>query len=84
MSVHDWGARVTIVLAFVSLVIAAVRLRSRRDLLVGTGILFLALLLEAYLGGGIGDHPSWPSFHIPLGLLLVALSVWLPFRVSKR
>src|SRR4051794_29633165 len=42
---HDWGARIAIVLALASLVVAFWRLRVRKDLLVGTGALFLLLLL---------------------------------------
>jgi heme A synthase len=84
VEVHDWGARVAMVLALASLVVAAIRLRRRRDLLIGTAVLFLALILEAWIGGEIGDHPSWPSLHIPLAMLLMALSVWLPFRATRR
>src|SRR3954465_11630339 len=64
VEVHDWGARIAIILAFVSLVIVIRRLRGRKDLLGGTGLLFLLLLLEAYIGGEIGDHASWPSAHV--------------------
>jgi heme A synthase len=84
VEVHDWGARIAIVMALISLIVAAIRLRSRRDLLIGTVVLFLALLLEAYIGGEIGDHPSWPSYHVPLAMLLMALSIWLPFRATQR
>jgi membrane-associated PAP2 superfamily phosphatase len=84
VEVHDWGARIAIVLALISLIVAAIRLRSRRDLLIGTVVLFLALLLEAYIGGEIGDHPAWPSYHVPLAMLLMALSIWLPFRATRR
>jgi membrane-associated PAP2 superfamily phosphatase len=84
VEVHDWGARVAIVLALISLIVAAIQLRARRDLLIGTLVLFLALMLEAYIGGEIGDHPSWPSYHVPVAMLLMALSVWLPFRATRR
>jgi len=84
VEVHDWGARIAIVLALISLIVAMIRLRARRDLLIGAVVLFLALMLEAYIGGEIGDHPSWPSYHVPLAMLLMALSVWLPFRATRR
>jgi heme A synthase len=83
VEVHDWGARVAIVLAFVSLVVAVWRLRARKDLLVGTGLLFVLLLVEAYIGGEIGDHASWPTAHVPLAMALMALSVWLPSRAVR-
>lgn len=84
LEVHDWGARLAIVLAFVSLVVALRRLRSRTDVVAGTAVLFGLLMVEAWLGGEIGDHPAWPALHVPLAMMLVALSVWLPFRASRR
>jgi heme A synthase len=83
VQVHDWGARVAIVLAFASLVVAGWRLRSRKELILGTGALFVLLLVEAYIGGKIGDHASWPSIHIPMAMALMALSVWLPMRAVR-
>ena len=84
VTVHDWGARVATALALISLIVVVLRLRARRDLVIGTAVVFVGLVLEGYLGGEIGDHPSWPEFHIPLAMLLVGLSVWLPFRASRR
>src|SRR3954452_6007452 len=83
VEVHDWGARMAIALALASFAVAVWRLRARRDLVVGSGALLVLLLLEAYIGGGIGDHVSWPSFHIPLAMALMALSVWLPMRAVR-
>jgi heme A synthase len=83
VEVHDWGARIAIVLAVVSLLVAVLRLRGRKDLLAGTGALLAVLLLEAYIGGEIGDHASWPAVHIPLAMALMALSVWLPTRAVR-
>jgi hypothetical protein len=83
VSVHDWGARVAIVLALASLIVAFLRVRSRTELLVGTGVLFLLLLVEAYIGGEIGNHANLPAVHIPLAMGLLALSVWLPFRAAR-
>jgi hypothetical protein len=56
------------------------RLRSRKDLVIGTGALVVLLVLEAYIGGEIGAHSGWPSLHVPLAMALMALSVWLPLR----
>jgi heme A synthase len=83
VEVHDLGARIAIVLALASFVVAVWRVRVRQDLVVGTGALFLLLLLEAYIGGEIGNHASWPAFHIPLAMALMALSVWLPSRAAR-
>jgi heme A synthase len=83
VEVHDWGARIAIVLALASLAVAVWRLRVRSDLLVGIAALFILLLVEAYIGGEIGDHASWPRFHIPLAMALMGLSVWLPARAAR-
>ena len=84
VEVHDWGARVAIVLAFVSLVLVVRRLRDRTELVAGTAALFVFLLVEAFIGGKIGEHPSWPSVHVPLAMALMGLSVWLPARAARR
>jgi hypothetical protein len=83
VKVHDWGGRAAIVLALISLVVAVWRLRSRPSLIAGTAVLLVLLMLESYIGGAIGDHPSWPSMHIPLAMALMALSVWLPLRAAR-
>ena len=84
VEVHDWGARVAIVLAFVSLIVAIWRQRGRLELLIGTAVLFVLLVVEAYIGGKIGEHGSLPTVHIPLAMGLMALSVWLPTRATRR
>jgi heme A synthase len=83
VTAHQWGASVAAALALASLIVALLRLRARRDLVIGTALLLLALILEGFIGGGIGDHASWPSFHIPLAMLLMSLSVWLAFRAAR-
>src|SRR4051794_14269682 len=68
VEVHDTGARIAIVLAFVSFVVAVWRLRARKDLLVGTGALFVLLAIEAYIGGGGGGPPGRAALpHPPAG-----------------
>lgn len=84
VQVHDWGARAAFVLSLAALAAAVWRHRHRKDLVTGTAVLAVLLLLEAYIGGGIGDHPNWPSYHIPIAMALMALSVWLPLRAMRR
>lgn len=84
VEVHDLGARAAIVLAATSFIVARWRLSTRKDLVVGTGLLTLLLVLEAYIGGEIGDRTNWSTIHIPLGMALMALSVWLPIRAVHR
>jgi heme A synthase len=83
VDVHARGADIAIVLALAALVVALLRLRSRRELVVGSAALFVLLVAEAYLGGLIVDSPAVEAVHFPLALALMALAVWLPLR-SRR
>jgi hypothetical protein len=78
--VHARGAEVTIACAVIATAIVFWRLRSRRDLLFGTGALVLLLAFEAYIGGEIFPNTGLTALHIPLALALMALAVWLPLR----
>jgi heme A synthase len=73
-------AEVALVLALAAAVVAFLRLRSRRDLLVGSIALVVLLAFEAYLGGEVFDEPGLQVVHFPLALALMALAVWLPLR----
>lgn len=83
VSVHDWGARVAFVLALAAVVVALLRLRSRRDLLVGAVALAVLIFAESYVGGLVGDKPGIVALHIPLGTAILSLAVWLPFRSTR-
>lgn len=82
--IHDWGARAAFVLALAATVVAVVKLRSRRDLLIGAAVLTVLIFLESYIGGIIGDKASAIAVHIPLGFAILALAVWLPMRSGRR
>jgi heme A synthase len=84
VDVHARGADVAIVLALVATIVAVVQLRSRRDLVVGSLVFTVLLILEAYLGGIIGDHAGVTAVHIPLAMALMALAVYLPLRATRR
>jgi len=84
VEVHARGAEVTLALAVIALIVALVKLRSRRDVVVGSAALVVLLVLEAFLGGLIGDHPALQTVHFPLALALMGLAVWLPVRASRR
>jgi heme A synthase len=83
VTVHARGAEVAFVLALAAAVVAYWRLRSRRELLVGSIALVVLLAFEAFIGGEVFDHPRLQVVHFPLALALMALAVWLPFR-SRR
>jgi heme A synthase len=84
VTVHARGAEVAIALALAAAVVAFVRLRSRRDLVVGSGALVVLLALEAYIGGELFDHQGLAAVHFPLALALMALAVWLPFQSRRQ
>jgi heme A synthase len=84
VGVHARGADLAIALAVVATVVALVKLRSRRDLVVGSIAFVVLLVLEAYLGGLIGDHAGLTAVHFPLAMALMGLAVWLPVRAARR
>jgi heme A synthase len=84
VSIHDWGARVAFLLALAATVVALVRLRSRRDLLIGSAALTVLIFAESYIGGLIGNQPGAVAFHIPLAVGIFGLAIWLPMRTRRR
>lgn len=86
VNVHARGAEVTIGLTILAFVAAAVWLRSRKDLLIGTGVLAVALVVEAYLGGRITENgnDTLTAVHVPLAMAVMGLAVWLPLRARSR
>jgi heme A synthase len=85
IDVHARGGEVAIVLVALATVVGFVRLRRRRDLWLGAGVLTALLVLEAYLGGLIHDSgkDSLTAVHVPLAMAIVATTVWLLVR-SRR
>jgi hypothetical protein len=79
---HGHGADVAIGLTVLALVVAFIRLRARKDLLVGTVLLLVLLIVESYLGGEIVDHgKDWlTAVHVPVAMLIMGVAVWLPLR----
>lgn len=83
--VHAISGEVTIALAAVATVVAFVTMRRRRgDLVAGSAALTVVLVLEAYIGGLIGDHSGLTAVHFPLAMALMGLAVWLPLRARGR
>jgi hypothetical protein len=79
---HAWGAHIGTVLAIAAAGYAIVRLRHRKDLLVGSIALAVLFLAEAYVGGLIRDDgkDTLTAVHVPLAFALTSLVVWLPVR----
>lgn len=65
VAVHSRGAELAIVLALIAAVLAFIKFRERRDLLIGTIAFPALLILESYLGGIIGNSPSAEVLHFP-------------------
>jgi hypothetical protein len=86
IDVHARGADIGILLAVAAAVYVLVKLRSRRDLLVGTVVFALLMVLESYIGGTIRDNgkDALTAVHVPLAMALMGLAVWLPVRATRR
>ena len=86
IDVHARGGEVAIGLAVLATIVALVKLRHRRDLWIGTAVLTVLLVLESYIGGLIVDDSkdTLTAVHVPLGMAIMALVVWLPLRVRVR
>jgi hypothetical protein len=86
IDVHARGGEVALVLAIAATAVAFWRLRSRRDLWIGSLVLVVLLVLEAYVGGLIRDDSkdALTAVHVPLALAIMGLSVWLPLRARAR
>lgn len=84
VTVHSIGATVVDVLALVAVVVAFLQLRARRDVVVGTLVFLVLLIVEGVLGGLIGDTPGLEVLHFPLALLLMGMTAWLSLRASRR
>jgi len=85
IEVHATGGEVAIGLAALATIWALLRLRHRRDLVIGGVLLTVLLVLEAFIGGLIADDgkDSLTPLHIPLAMFLMAVAVWLPFRAGQ-
>lgn len=83
VEVHSRGAELAIVLTIVAAVVVFVKLRERRDLLIGSVVLAVVLVLESYIGGLVGDSPWVTALHFPLAMAIMGLCVWLPLRTRR-
>ena len=82
VDVHNWDARITLLLALLTAVVGFVTVRARRDLWLGAIVLTVLVAVEVGLGSAISDGGSEgaAAVHIPLALVIMALTVWLPLR----
>jgi hypothetical protein len=80
VNVHARGGEAAIAFAALASIVAVLKLRSRLDLVIGGIALTVLLVIEAYLGGLIGNMPGAAMVHLPLALALMGLSIWLTSR----
>ena len=85
IDVHARGGEVALVLALLATIVAFVRLRSRRELWIGSAVFTMLLAFESWLGGAIRDDgaDTLTAVHVPLAMALMALAVWLPLRARR-
>ena len=83
VNVHARGADIAIGLTILAAIVVVARMRHRRDLVIGTILMAVLLVVEAYIGGLIGAHPPAEEVHFPLAMALLALAVWLPTRARS-
>lgn len=83
VAVHALDGQVTTALALAATAVAFVQLRARRDLVLGTAVLTVLLVVEVALGEAVGRAHALQVVHIPLAMALMGLAVWLPLR-SRR
>src|SRR3954447_12861033 len=84
VAVHQHAGETTVLLALLATVAAVIWLRHRRDLLAGTALLLVLLVLELVLGYAIDGSSGAVVVHVPLAMLLMALAVWLPMAARRR
>jgi uncharacterized membrane protein len=86
LDLHSVGGSLATVLALAAVVVASLRLRGRRDLWVGSVVLFLLLAVEVMLGQLIHDShkDALTAVHVPLAMVLMGICVWLPLRSVRR
>ena len=86
LDLHAVGGSLAAVLALAAVVVALLRLRARRDLWVGSIVLFVLLAVEIMLGQLIhdSDQDGLTAVHVPLAMVLMGICVWLPLRAARR
>lgn len=85
VEIHARGGEVALGLAAIATIFAFVRLRSQKSLWIGSLALTVLLVSESYIGGLIVDYSqdSLTAVHVPLGMAIMGLVVWLPLRARR-
>jgi hypothetical protein len=85
ITAHSWGGTIALLLALAATAVAFFRHRARRDLWIGGLVLVVLLILEIGLGQAIRDshRDALTVVHVPLAMLIMAVTVWLPLRARS-
>lgn len=83
VAVHALDGQVTTALALAATTVAFFQLRARRDLVLGTAVLTVLLVVEVALGEAVSGSHALQVVHIPLAMALMGLAVWLPLRARR-
>ena len=85
IDVHARGADLGILLGVLATGYALWKLRSRKDLWIGSLVFTVLMVLEAFLGGKVSEgQDGLTVVHYPLAMALLGLAVWLPLRARRR
>lgn len=81
VTTHDIVANVAVVLALATAIVAIVTVRRAAPALTGAAVLLVVLLVLQTLIGHWIDSAHWlVAIHVPLALLVFAVTIWLSVR----
>ena len=84
VDVHATGSLVALVLALATTVAAFVTARDQRVLWGGALLLTVLVAVEGWIGALVeGGSRGAAAIHIPLALLIMSITVWLPLRARQ-
>ena len=85
INIHAAGANVAVVLALAATIVAALRLRPRKDLIRGSTALTVLLIIETGLGQVVNSGTdALTAVHVPLAMAIIATAVGLSVRARNH
>jgi hypothetical protein len=85
ISTHGMIANVIILLSLITVILAwRLDRQTRGPLLVGSGVLFVLVVVQTILGHLISDghHTALTVVHVPVALLVFGLTIWLSLQAA--
>ena len=84
VAVHQHAGETTVLLALLATVAALLWMRQRRDVLVGTAVFLVLLVIELVFGYTIERSPNVVAVHVPLAMFIMGMAAWLPLTARRR